>query len=118
MPAGSRCCEAVYLHKPVLASPVREQFEQMLNARYVEAEGYGVAAEHLDAAELATFLERVPEFEAKLAGWHQDGNQHLLAALDELLARASKGDEPLDEHLARASKGGEPLVDTSHGGKA
>lgn len=96
--------EAVYLHKPVLASPVRKQFEQALNARYVEAEGYGVAAEHLDAAGLGTFLERVPEFEAKLASWHQNGNQQILAVLDEFLARASKG--------------GEPLVDTSHGGQA
>jgi len=29
--------EAVYLHRPMLAIPVRRQFEQVLNARYLEA---------------------------------------------------------------------------------
>ena len=33
--------EAVYLRKPMLAVPVAEQFEQILNARYLERLGYG-----------------------------------------------------------------------------
>ena len=36
--------EAVYLRKPMLAIPVRNQLEQVMNARYLEAEGYGLAA--------------------------------------------------------------------------
>jgi uncharacterized protein (TIGR00661 family) len=92
--------EAVYLHKPVLASPVRKQFEQVLNSRYVQAEGYGLAAEALDAHALGAFLERVPEFERRLAAWKQDGNTQLLSALDGLLARvAAGGTDPLDDTL-------------------
>jgi uncharacterized protein (TIGR00661 family) len=92
--------EAVYLHKPILASPVRKQFEQVLNSRYVQAEGYGLAAEALDADTLGAFLERVPEFERRLATWKQDGNTHLLSALDGLLARvAAGGADPLDDTL-------------------
>jgi len=86
--------EAIYLHKPVLASPVKKQFEQILNARYLEAEGYGLAAEALDAGRLGTFLERVPELEARVAGWRQDGNRQILSALDDLLARAAVGRAP------------------------
>jgi uncharacterized protein (TIGR00661 family) len=90
--------EAVYLHKPFLASPVRKQFEQVLNARYLEAEGYGLMAdEDLAPARLREFLERLPDFERKLAGYHQDGNRRMLAALDDLLAMAARGDEPEPE---------------------
>ena len=40
--------EAVYLHKPMLAVPLERQFEQTLNARYLELEGFGRHAESLD----------------------------------------------------------------------
>jgi uncharacterized protein (TIGR00661 family) len=84
--------EAVYLHKPVLASPVRRQFEQVLNSRYLQAEGFGLAVdEALTPARLGEFLERLPDFEARLAGYRQDGNADMLAALDRLLAEASGG---------------------------
>jgi uncharacterized protein (TIGR00661 family) len=85
--------EAVYLHKPVISSPVRKQFEQVLNGRALEAEGYGLAADaDLDAGRLGEFLERLPEFERNLAGYRQDGNREILGALDELLARAASGE--------------------------
>jgi uncharacterized protein (TIGR00661 family) len=80
--------EAVYLGKPMLAVPVRGQFEQILNARYLERLGYGVAAETIDDAALAGFLARLPDLERGLAGYHQDGNRELLAKLDETIARA------------------------------
>ncbi|WP_242346437.1 MJ1255/VC2487 family glycosyltransferase [Anaeromyxobacter terrae] len=80
--------EAVYLHKPMLAVPVKRQFEQILNARYLERLGYGVAAGSIDDAVLAGFLARLPELERGLAAYHQDGNRDLLAKLDETLARA------------------------------
>jgi hypothetical protein len=35
------------------------------------------------------FLERVPELERKLAGYHQDGNTDLLAALERGLTAAA-----------------------------
>ena len=37
--------ECVYLHKPALSIPVAGQFEQTLNARYLERLGYGEYAE-------------------------------------------------------------------------
>ncbi len=84
--------EAVYLHKPLLASPVRKQFEQVLNARILETEGYGLAVEgELTEARLSEFLERVPDFARKLSGYAQDGNRQMLGALDDLLAIAAAG---------------------------
>ena len=81
--------EAVYLRRPMLAIPVGGQFEQVLNARYLEAEGYGVAADELTAERLGAFLERIPDFERKLAGYSQHGNTELLAKLDDLLVQAA-----------------------------
>jgi len=84
--------EAVYLHKPLLSSPVRKQFEQVLNARILEAEGYGLAVDgELSEARLREFLARVPDFARKLSGYSQDGNRKMLGALDDLLTIAANG---------------------------
>ncbi|HET6438419.1 MAG TPA: MJ1255/VC2487 family glycosyltransferase [Anaeromyxobacter sp.] len=87
--------EAVYLHKPLLCSPVRKQFEQVLNGRMIEVAGYGLAADGaLSAARLGQFLERVPEFERSLGAYAQDENRDTLGALDDLLAAAAGAEAP------------------------
>jgi uncharacterized protein (TIGR00661 family) len=80
--------EAVYLHKPMLSVPVRMQFEQILNARWLERLGYGRAAERITPRALAEFLERLPDHARALADYRQDGNRVLLETLDGHLARA------------------------------
>ena len=87
--------EAVYLRRPMLAEPVGKQFEQILNARYLESLGYGMSAEEITEPRLREFLERIPEFERNLAGYSQDGNRELLLKLDEVL-QAARGVQVLD----------------------
>lgn len=82
--------EAVYLHKPILSVPVLGQFEQVMNARYVQREGYGRYAPSLDESAVNDFLAQVPRFEAALAGYHQDGNREVMRQLDHQLERASE----------------------------
>lgn len=80
--------EAVSLHKPMLAFPLGRQFEQILNGRYLEREGYGMTVESTrDIGRLARFLDRLSGMEEKLADYRQDGNRELLGAVDDLLAR-------------------------------
>ena len=86
--------EAVYLGKPMLAVPVRGQFEQILNARYLERLGYGVAAEEVTPEALAGFLEGLPELSRALARYRQDGNADLFAKLDAVLAQAAERRAP------------------------
>src|SRR5207245_11090353 len=88
--------EAVYLHKPLLAEPVAKQFEQILNARYLEKEGYGLCAEEITEPRLAEFLRRIPEFESNLSRYSQDGNEDLLSRLESVLDSATRG-IPADE---------------------
>jgi uncharacterized protein (TIGR00661 family) len=83
--------EAVYLHKPMLAEPVAKQFEQILNARYLEKEGYGLSTDRIDEARLREFLQRIPEFETNLSRYSQDGNKELLSRLESAMNAAAKG---------------------------
>ena len=84
--------EAVYLHKPMLAVPLEHQFEQVLNARYLELEGFGRWAKRLtDPGAIRDFVAAIPACEEKLAGYAQDGNEVLFRAVDELLDRAAAG---------------------------
>jgi uncharacterized protein (TIGR00661 family) len=83
--------EAVYLRRPMLAIPIRKQIEQVLNARYLEAEGYGLGADEISPESLGTFIERLPDFERRLAGYGQDGNADLLGALEQGIAAAAAG---------------------------
>jgi uncharacterized protein (TIGR00661 family) len=84
--------EAVYLHKPMLAIPLERQFEQLLNARYLQYEGYGQSAENVEAlADLGGFLNNVDRFADKLASYQQDGNRELLAAVDAQIAVVAAG---------------------------
>jgi uncharacterized protein (TIGR00661 family) len=83
--------ECVYLHKPLLAAPVVGQFEQLLNALYLEREGYGRYARALDLPTLSAFLDAVPACEERLGAYAQDGNRLLLGALDGFLAGVAAG---------------------------
>jgi len=89
--------EAVYLHKPMLAEPVAKQFEQILNARYLEKEGYGLCAEEITGPRLDEFLGRIPEFESNLSRYSQDGNEDLLSKLESVLDSATQGIPAEDE---------------------
>jgi len=86
--------EAVYLHKPMLSEPVAKQFEQIMNARYLEKEGYGLCAEQITEARLSEFLGRLPEFERNLSRYSQDGNEDLLVKLEAVLESAARGIPP------------------------
>jgi uncharacterized protein (TIGR00661 family) len=86
--------EAVFLGKPVLSVPVQRQFEQIMNARWLQRLGYGMEADHITAARLGEFLERVPELTRTLAGYRQEGNADLLGSLDRVIARALAGRHP------------------------
>jgi uncharacterized protein (TIGR00661 family) len=78
--------EAVYLGKPVLSIPLRGQFEQLMNARYLQREGFGMCAPAIDAPALSAFLDGLDGFHDRLGSYVQDGN---VDALDTILARVT-----------------------------
>jgi uncharacterized protein (TIGR00661 family) len=83
--------EALHLRKPVLATPIRGQFEQVMNARYVEHLGYGLQDESLDEFSLRAFLTHLPEYRARLQDYPRRDNARLFQVLDDLLTQLQAG---------------------------
>jgi uncharacterized protein (TIGR00661 family) len=82
--------EAIYLGKPVFSVPVRNQYEQILNARYIEELGFGLAAERIEGDLLRLFLRESSKFSARVAKHRQDGNRELFHVVDSLLDRYAR----------------------------
>jgi uncharacterized protein (TIGR00661 family) len=78
--------EALHLGKPYLAVPVKHQFEQTLNAYYLDKKGYGAFWEDLTSGNVESFLSHVPQFAECLARYPRQDNSVLFAGLDELIA--------------------------------
>ncbi|MES2681493.1 MAG: MJ1255/VC2487 family glycosyltransferase [Bacteroidota bacterium] len=77
--------EAVYLKKPVYSFPIHNQFEQWMNAAYIEKSGYGRHFAELNADHLKAFLYDLPAFKKCLATYDQTANTLLFKDLDRLL---------------------------------
>ncbi|HLK39349.1 MAG TPA: MJ1255/VC2487 family glycosyltransferase [Polyangiaceae bacterium] len=82
--------EALYLGKPIFSVPVHNQYEQLLNARYLEEMGYGLCADRIQAELLRLFLSEAHKYAGRVARHRQDGNQELFCAVDRLLERFAR----------------------------
>ena len=82
--------EAVYLRKPLLAVPVQGQFEQVLNALYLQQLHYGKYAATLTEQALADFLGSLRACDEALSSYTQDGNKATFDALRDQLAQAGE----------------------------
>lgn len=77
--------EAVYLKKPIYSFPIHGQFEQYINAAYIEKLGYGKHAKNLNAADLLAFIVTIPTYKSKLTHYQQNGNETLFDILQHSL---------------------------------
>lgn len=77
--------EALALKKPLLAVPYAGSFEQILNGRYLEQEGFGAWSPSLTDDSLQRFLGRLEPIRQRLEAFPYQGNQELLSNLDRLL---------------------------------
>jgi uncharacterized protein (TIGR00661 family) len=78
--------ESLHLGKPYLALPMAGQFEQELNALMLEELGYGRNGRGATDETLGEFLDRLPEYAERLAGYESHDNARITARLDALLA--------------------------------
>lgn len=77
--------ESLHLKKPYLALPMTGQFEQAINAVFLEKLGCGVNMNRISTAGIQDFLHRLPELEAEADGLPDFDNQPLLDKIDVLL---------------------------------
>jgi uncharacterized protein (TIGR00661 family) len=78
--------EVVFLRKPMLALPLAGQFEQEMNARYLDRLGYGAASAALDEPSLERFIEQEPKYAAALSRYEQRDNTEALETVDVSIA--------------------------------
>jgi uncharacterized protein (TIGR00661 family) len=81
--------EAVYLGKPALSVPLHGQFEQLMNARYLQRERFGMYAPQVTSEVLDEFLGRLDEFDESLAAYEQEGNTVALNTITEQATAAA-----------------------------
>jgi uncharacterized protein (TIGR00661 family) len=75
--------EAVYLKKPIYSFPIKGQFEQWLNAAYIDKLGFGRHFSTLNSDSLKAFLFDLPYFQSQLNQYKQEGNAVLFNAIEE-----------------------------------
>jgi uncharacterized protein (TIGR00661 family) len=77
--------EAVYMRKPVYSFPIRNQFEQWMNAAYIQKCGYGRHFETLDPDNLKSFFYDLQLFQENLSTYNQQGNAVLFDELEKVM---------------------------------
>ena len=82
--------EALYLRKPVYSVPVKGQFEQILNAVYLEKLGYGEFHEETERETLERFLGRLDVYRRNLEEY-DGGNNEIIDALKRAIDECSGG---------------------------
>ena len=78
--------EALHLRKPYLAMPMNGQFEQEINAHFLDRLGYGKSMLRPTGTAIGDFLYRLPDYTERLKDYPAEDNHRILAKVDELLA--------------------------------
>jgi uncharacterized protein (TIGR00661 family) len=71
----SLIADSIYLKKPYFGVPLKGQFEQEHNARFLARSGFGEFAEVLSREKIEAFLARLSEYRHRLAGYDLDPSE-------------------------------------------
>ncbi|MEL6544814.1 MAG: glycosyltransferase family protein, partial [Myxococcota bacterium] len=94
--------EAVHLGVPMLSVPVERQFEQILNAQYLQDLGYGAWTDELRTETIGEFLAKTDDYAHSLERYPRQDNQMTYAVIDELIRHAALGEPAPDALDVRA----------------
>ncbi|MFZ5955587.1 MAG: MJ1255/VC2487 family glycosyltransferase [Nanoarchaeota archaeon] len=81
--------EALYLRKPYLGIPLKGQFEQILNAIFLEQSGFGAFSEDLTEEDVRKFLSNLGKYKKNLKKYKPDFNR-LYKVWDKVLNEIEK----------------------------
>lgn len=75
--------EALYLKKPIYSLPIKYQFEQVLNGKFVEKLGAGVCQTNLDEKNLKKFLNNLDYYRENLKSYNPGNQKDILKKIEE-----------------------------------
>ncbi len=75
--------EALHLKKPIYSNPIRGQFEQTMNAIYLEKLGYGTYDEDIKKESIISFLNNLDKYQKKLDTYDSGSNNDVIYELEE-----------------------------------
>lgn len=78
--------ESLALRKPILSLPIKGQFEQEMNAFYLEKLGYGKYCKSLTKEGVEDFIQHLDFYRDNLSEYNSSGNDDLFHALDEFIS--------------------------------
>ncbi len=82
--------EAIYLKKPIYSIPAQGNFEQTLNAYYVQRLGYGEYHEKMNVKRVKNFLSRLPIYKNRLSKVKKTNNDGIIKELIYRIEKYSK----------------------------
>jgi uncharacterized protein (TIGR00661 family) len=81
--------EALYLKKPILSIPVKKQFEQILNAIYLERLGYGMYSKETNKENILRFSKNIQKYKKNLNKYNRYDNRESLKKIDDTIKSLS-----------------------------
>lgn len=78
--------EAISLRRPFFSVPVENQYEQVLNAWYLEKLGYGMFANSIELEALQKWAHHIPQYAKALSTYEHDSNIQLHKTVKRVLA--------------------------------
>lgn len=82
--------EALYLKKPVFSVPVKKQFEQNLNAHYLQKMGFGKYVQDITMINFFEFMRDLPKYEKNLKKFKHKKNKAFFKELDKKIKELVK----------------------------
>jgi len=77
--------EALYLGKPILSLPVKRQFEQKLNAYYLDKLGYGKYCKETTKEDIWEFISNIERYKKNLMKYKREDNSRIIKKIKEII---------------------------------
>lgn len=82
--------EAIYLKKPILSVPVKNQFEQKINAYYIQKMGFGEMADKISPEAISRFMSNIDVYRKNLSKVNMIGNKEMFRYADKAIKDLTK----------------------------
>jgi uncharacterized protein (TIGR00661 family) len=73
--------EALYLKKPIFSIPIRSQFEQVVNGKFIMQLGVGISVQKASEENLMQFLSHLRTFQEKLQVYDPGKQKEILESI-------------------------------------